>query len=71
MSEDEQRGAAWRAQFLEALGLSTEHEDITIEEAFRKVCEAAITVYDGTKDQHVADRARQALRRLDEASSAG
>ena len=30
------------------------------------MCEAAIKVYDGTEDQHVADWAREALRLLDE-----
>lgn len=30
------------------------------------MCEAAITVYDGTEDQYVADWAREVLRLLDE-----
>jgi hypothetical protein len=34
--------------------VSTEHKDITKLQAFRQMCEAAITVYDGTEDQHVA-----------------
>jgi hypothetical protein len=46
--------------------VSTEHKDITKLQAFRQMCEAAITVYDGTEDQHVADWAREALRLLDE-----
>jgi hypothetical protein len=33
------------------------------------MCEAAIKVYDGTKDQYVADWAREALRLLDERES--
>ena len=52
--------------FWDALAVSTEHADITKAEAFRKMCESAIAVYDGTDDQHVADWAREALRLLDE-----
>ena len=43
------------------LARATEHEDITIVEALRRMCEAAISVYDGTEDQRVADWARQVL----------
>ena len=55
--------------FLDELARATEHEDITIVEALRRMCEAAISVYDGTEDQRVADWARQVLRGLDERGS--
>jgi hypothetical protein len=67
VAEDEQgrRDAAAR-QFLDELFKTTEHQDITKVQAFRQMCESAITVYDGTEDQYVADWAREALRLLDE-----
>jgi hypothetical protein len=49
-------------QFLDVLFVTTEHRDITKIQAFREMCEAAITVYDGTEDQRVADWALEALR---------
>jgi hypothetical protein len=51
---------------LDRLAVNTEHEDITTIQAYRKMCEAAITVYDGTDDQYVADWCREAIRGLDE-----
>jgi hypothetical protein len=68
MTDDElqrQREHAGR-QLFDVLAVSTEHEDITNVQAFRKMCESAITVYEGTDDQHVADWAREALRVMDE-----
>jgi hypothetical protein len=53
-------------QFLDVLFMTTEHRDVTKIQAFREMCEAAITVYDGTEDQRVADWAREARRGLDE-----
>jgi hypothetical protein len=35
------------------------------------MCEAAISVYDGTEDQRVADWAREAMRGLDERELTG
>jgi hypothetical protein len=46
--------------------VSTEHEDITKLQAYRKMLEAAIVVYDGTENRYVADWARDAIRDLDE-----
>ena len=46
--------------------LTTERQIITKAQAFRQMCESAITVYDGTENQYVADWARDALRLLDE-----
>jgi hypothetical protein len=46
--------------------VSTEHEDVTRIEAYRKMLEAAIIVYDGTENQYVADWAREGIRVLDE-----
>jgi hypothetical protein len=48
MSEDEQRRREDAArQFLDVLFVTTEHRDITKVQAFREMCEAAITVYNG------------------------
>jgi hypothetical protein len=53
-------------QLLDRLAVSTEHEDITKLQAYRKMLEAAIVVYDGTENRYVADWARDAIRDLDE-----
>jgi hypothetical protein len=67
MTEDERsRREDAARQLWGTLAVSTEHKDITKVQAFREMCEAAITVYDGTEEQHVADWAREALRLLDE-----
>ncbi|HMI99243.1 MAG TPA: hypothetical protein VK488_05365 [Gaiellaceae bacterium] len=63
---DRLRREAAARQFVDVLALKTEHQDITKVQAFREICEAAITVYDGTEDQSIADWARDALRLLDE-----
>jgi hypothetical protein len=67
VNDDEQRGREDAAgQLWDALALSTEHHDITRVQAFRKMCEATVKVYDGTSDQRFAEWAREALRLLDE-----
>jgi aromatic ring hydroxylase len=69
MAENDRRRREHAArEFLDVLFMKTEHQDITKVQAFREMCEAAITVYDGTEDQRVADWAREALRLLDERS---
>jgi hypothetical protein len=68
-NEDEQRRQDAARRFWDVLAVTTEHQDINRIQAFREMCEAAIKVYDGTKDQHVADWAREALRLLDERES--
>jgi hypothetical protein len=62
--DDEERRLAAARRFWDRLAVTTEHQDITKVQAFREMCEAAIAVYDGTEDQHVADWARDALRGL-------
>jgi hypothetical protein len=66
MGDDARRREDAARQFLDVLFTTTEHQDITKVEAFRQMCESAITVYDGTEEQSVADWAREALRLLDE-----
>jgi two-component system, OmpR family, phosphate regulon response regulator PhoB len=53
---------------LNVLASPAVRRDVRKLEAFRRMCESAITAYEGTEDECVADWAREALRLLDKRS---
>jgi DNA-binding response OmpR family regulator len=49
---------------LDVLAPPAVRRDVRKIKAFRQMCKSAITIYDGTEEQYVADWAREALRLL-------